>query len=90
MTPLHERTRLYEVMIRFHPDGPPAAVQRHLHEILRDGEVIAATERPAQPLEVDAVAALLGRHVAALLADNARLRAILTPDQRRLLGIEGG
>jgi hypothetical protein len=90
MTTLHERTRIYEILIRFHPEGPPAAIQRHVHEVLRGEEVIAATEQPAQPLDVDAVAALVGQQTVQLLAENARLKAILTPEQRRVLGIEAG
>jgi hypothetical protein len=82
---LEERTRLYEIMIRFDAQGAPSAIQRHIHEVVRDGEVIAASERPAAPLDPAAVEGLIGRHAAALLAENLRLKALLTPEQRRVL-----
>jgi hypothetical protein len=82
---LEERTRLYEVLIRFDARGAPSAIQRHIHEILRDGEVVAAQELAPEALDPTRVDGLLARHSADLLAENLRLKALLTPDQRRAL-----
>lgn len=84
---LTERTRLYEVLIRFAPDGTPHALQRNLEEVLRDGEVVHATERMAEPLAPSAVAGLIAEAHALMLAENLRLRAMLTPAQREALGL---
>jgi hypothetical protein len=85
---LTERTRLYEVLIRFAPDGTPSALQRNLEEVLRDGEVIHATEQMAQPLDPDTVQGLIASSDALMLAENMRLRAVLTAAQRETLGLE--
>ncbi len=85
---LSENVRLYEVLIRFSPDGTPSAVQRRIEEIVRDGEVIHATEQMAEPLDPDAVNGLIETSLAKLLAENLRLRALLSPRQRREHGFD--
>jgi hypothetical protein len=85
---LIETARLYEVLIRFDAHGAPSALQRWIEEVHRDGEVIHARERQAQPLEPAEVSGLIQAAHALLLAENARMRAILTPEQRVRLGLE--
>lgn len=85
---LSESTRLYEVLIRFSPDGTPSALQRRIEEVVRDGEVIHATEQMAEPLDPVAVNGLIEASMAKLLAENLRLRALLSPEQRREHGFD--
>ena len=85
---LRESVRLYEVLIRFSADGVPSALQRQIEEVIRDGEVIHATERLAEPLDPSAVNGLIEASLAQLLAENLRLRALLTPRQRRDHGFD--
>ncbi len=84
---LSERTRLYEVMIRFAADGTPSTLQRCITEVLRDGEVINATEQLATPIDPAAVAGIIGEGQALLLAENLRIKAELSPSQREKLGM---
>ena len=56
--------------------------------MIRDGEVIHATERLAEPIDPDAVSGLIEASLAQLLAENLRLRALLTPEQRRDHGFD--
>ncbi|WP_426032651.1 hypothetical protein [Caulobacter sp. DWP3-1-3b2] len=85
---LQESVRLYEVLIRFPPDGTPSALQRQIEEVIRDGEVIHATGRLAEPIDPDAVNGLIEASLAQLLAENLKLRALLSPEQRRDHGLE--
>lgn len=85
---LEERVRLYEVLIRFAPDGSPSALQRRIEEVVRDGEVLHATEQLAEPLDPGAVNGLIETGMAQLLAENLRLRALLSPEQRRDNGFD--
>jgi hypothetical protein len=85
MAVLTERTRLYEILLRFDSAGAPAAIQRRIHEVLRDGEVIAASELSAEPLDPTAVGDLMSASVARLMSENLQMRAALTEAQRRAL-----
>jgi hypothetical protein len=87
MSALEERTRLYEILLRFDAAGRPFAIQRRIHEVLRGGEVIAASELAAEPIDPAGVRELMSASLASLLAENLRLRAALTPDQRRALDL---
>lgn len=55
-----ERTRMYEVLVRYRDDGTVAAHQRTITEVVKDGKVIAATEGPATPLDPKDVADVVG------------------------------
>lgn len=79
---LTERTRPYEVLIRFNMTAGGqqtiAAHQLHINEVLKDGAVIAATELPAQPLDPALVSGLVGDMLPGLVADRDALAASLT------------
>ncbi len=79
---LTERTRPYEVLIRYNQDGAgvetTAAHQVHITEVLRDGVVISATELAAQPLDVALVKGIVGDKLPSLTAERDALKASLT------------
>lgn len=60
---LTEVTRDYELLIRIQSDGTWGSHYRSITEILRDGEVVSATENPAVPLS------LVAQQGAELLSD---------------------
>lgn len=78
---LTERTRPYEVLIRYNMSAAgvetTAAHQIHITEVLRDGVVISATEHAAQPLEVALVAGIVGDKLPGLVAERDALAANL-------------
>lgn len=73
-----ERTRLYEVLVRYHPDGTVAAHQRDIQEVLNGTDVVAATEGPAVSLVVADVAAVVGSVLPALSAERDALTEQVT------------
>ncbi len=79
---LTERTRPYEVLIRYNQDAvgveTTAAHQIHITEVLRDGVVISATELAAQPLDVALVKGIVGDKLPSLTAERDALKASLT------------
>ncbi len=88
MAVLAERTRLYEILLRFDSASAPAAVQRRIHEVLRDGVVVAATELSAEPIDPATVGDLMSANVARLMSENLQMRAVLTEEQRRALKLQ--
>lgn len=74
---LTERTRPYEVLIRYNQDAAgvetTAAHQIHITEVLRDGVVISATEHAAQPLDVAVVEGIVGDRLPGLIAERDAL-----------------
>lgn len=79
---LTERTRPYEVLIRYNQDAAgvetTAAHQTHITEVLRDGVVISATEHAAQALDVALVKSIVGDKLPGLVAERDALKASLT------------
>jgi hypothetical protein len=65
---LTERTRLYEVLMRVQDDRIAGIQATRITEVMRDGEVIAATLGDAQPLDPAGLAALLHAEDRAALA----------------------
>lgn len=49
---LQERTRNYEILIRFNEDGSIGAHRQNISEIIKDGAVIAASVLTPEPLTV--------------------------------------
>lgn len=76
---LTERTRPYELLIRFHQNAAGqetiAAHQLQIYEILQDGEVISAKELAAEPLDPEMVAGLVGEQLPRLVAERDALAA---------------
>lgn len=72
---LEERTRLYELLVRLGPDDTGDRIVgmqvQTITEVLRDGQIIAASLGQAQPVDIPALVALLHP------ADRAALRAAL-------------
>lgn len=66
---LEEKERLYEVLIRYHPDGTVAAHYKNIVEVFRDGVAFAATEGDAKPLNVAVIGDVLGEVVPAIVAE---------------------
>lgn len=94
---LTERTRPYEVLIRFNMNAAGqqtiSAHQLRIHEVLKDGEVISAQELPAEPLDGALVAALVGAQLPDLIAERDALfvEAAKLPDliaERDALAVE--
>jgi len=78
---LTERTRPYEVLIRYNQDAAgvetTAAHQIHITEVLRDGVVISATEHAAVALDVALVKSIVGDKLPGLTAERDALKASL-------------
>lgn len=92
---LTEVTRDYELLIRIQPDGSWGSHYRSITEILRDGEVVSATENPAVPLSMVAaqgaellndklgdIAASALLHIEVLNAEIAALRLELAEKEQ--------
>lgn len=92
---LTEVTRDYELLIRIQSDGSWGSHYRSITEILRDGEVVSATENPAVPLSLVAeqgaelltdklgdVAASALLHIEVLSAEIAELRLELAAKEQ--------
>jgi len=79
---LTERTRPYEVLIRFNMNAAGqqtiSAHQLRIYEVLKDGAVISAQELPAEPLDGALVAALVGAQLPDLIAERDTLAANLS------------
>ena len=88
---LTERTRPYELLIRFHQNGEGAptiaAHQLRIHEILQNGDIISAKELPAEALTPALVSDLVGDHLPTLIAERDDLvqQVATTTDERDAL-----
>lgn len=77
---LEQRTRNYEVLIRFNEDGTLGAHLQSIEEILKDGAVISASPLAPVPLGfvegegITVLNSVLGEAAAAALADNMQLQ----------------
>ena len=79
---ISERTRLYETLIRHNPDGSIGAHHQRINEVLKDGEVIAASLLAPEPLPNVAaadpdLAELIGAAAMAAIADADAQRALV-------------
>jgi len=74
---LIERTRPYELLIRFNMNAAGqqtiSAHQLSIYEVLKDGEVISAKELPAERLDNALVASLVGAQLPDLIAERDAL-----------------
>lgn len=57
---LKEIVRDYEILIRFNADGTLGAHKQSINEIVKNGEVVAATLLPPEELTIEQVKTLLG------------------------------
>lgn len=77
---LEQRTRNYEILIRFNEDGTLGAHLQSIEEILKDGAIINATPLAPVPLafvegeDMTVLNSVLGEATAAALAGNMQLQ----------------
>lgn len=84
-----ERTRPYETLIRHNPDGSISAHHQRISEIVKDGEVIAASLLDPEPLPNAAaadpdLAAMVGSAALAAIADADHQRAVVAQLQEQV------
>lgn len=85
-----ERNRPYETLIRYNPDGTIGAHHVQINEVVKDGEVIAATTQPPQSVAGPVLDAVLGAATVLALqqAAEASARAVqLEQECGRLAGL---
>lgn len=75
---LQKTNRLYEVLVRFAPDGNIQGAHQIFMERVMDGEDVLS-EKPgsAIPINPESVSSVIEESVAAVIADNAALRAAI-------------
>lgn len=66
---IEKTTHLYEVLIRFGPDGNVRGAHQQSVERITDGDtVLSERQNPPVPVDPDALGGILGKNVAAMLA----------------------
>ncbi|WP_435656101.1 hypothetical protein [Brucella pituitosa] len=76
---LERKKYLYEVLLRFHPQGFAGAHQIHAEQIVDSdtGDVLSETAGMAEPVTDDAVSTLIGSESLALLARISELESLV-------------
>lgn len=84
-----ERTRPYETLVRHNPDGSIGAHHQRISEVVKDGDVIAASLLAPEPLpnagaaDPD-LAALIGAAALAAIADADSMRELVAQLQEQV------
>jgi septal ring factor EnvC (AmiA/AmiB activator) len=82
---MEQRERLYEVLVRYNPNGTVAAHQQRIVEVLDDsGAIIAAKPGEALPLNIEDVAGVLGEVLPAAKAETAAALEVCRQSQQDL------